>query len=135
MINEAVQPPQAVGFLDKVKEMFSMDYITNTLQVSRGMLFELGIYGIIGFLTGFLAKKFGNYLAVSLLTIALLVLLQQMGVIVIMVNWDKAQGLLGMQPQTGIDMSIFMVLFEWIKLNIMLAISFGLGFFVGWKIA
>lgn len=135
MINEAIRPQQAVGFLDKVKEMFSMDYITKTLNVSRTMLFEVGIYALIGFLTGFLAKKFGNYLAVSLLTVALLILLQQMGVVSIMVNWDKAQGLLGMQPETAVDMSVFMMLFEWVKLNIMLAISFSLGFFVGWKVA
>ncbi len=128
-------PTQGPSFLEKLKEMFTMDYISKTLNISKTMLFEMGIYLIIGFLTGFLAKKFGNYLAVVLLTVAGMVLLQHMGAVTIVVNWDKAQGLLGMQPTAGLDANVFMMFFEWIKLNIMLAISFAIGFVVGWKLA
>ena len=105
------------------------------IKASKDKLFEIGLYAGAGFLSGFLLKKYSTYVAVFVLMLIGIGVLQHMEVINVAVNWDKANELFGIQAaQTVSADSVISNVWEWIKVNMAISVSFIVGLFIGLKV-
>lgn len=121
-----------MGWLETVKQKLNIDGIIEKLNLSKSRLVEIGIYLGMGFLCGFLFKKYGKYLLVVVLTVVALAFLQQFKFIDIAINWEKIQGLQPIDAPIGMGMLTFY--WEWVKANFAVVFSFSVGFLVGFKV-
>lgn len=121
------------GWFDKLKASLNIDGIIEKLRESKGKIFEIAIYLGIGFLIGFLCKKYAQFVIVLIVFIIALVVLQQLQVIHIAVDWERLQDMVGIQP-TMIGSDSISFYFEWVKVNIWLVLSFAIGFFFGLRV-
>jgi len=126
--------PVKMGLLDKIKESFNPEAISKKFNLNRSTLMEMGVYLGVGFVSGFLFKKFSKYVFVFALGVAGIFVLQQLGVVSIVVDWNKMHELFGIRSVTMPDASIFGVYWNWIKVNAKLVLSFSGGFLVGLKV-
>jgi len=104
------------------------------LNLSTNRLVEIGIALGAGFLVGFLLKRCASYVFVAILTLVGLFILHQFEIITITINPGKMQELFGIQQTVTLDTNLFMVYWEWIKLNMALVLSFSIGLLIGLKI-
>jgi len=112
----------AEGFIEKVK-------------MSKDRLFEIGLYAGAGFLSGFLLKKYSTYVGVFVLILVGLGVMQQMEVINCTINWDKVSEVFGIQvAQTVIPDNILTTIWEWVRLNMVISVSYLVGLFIGLKL-
>ena len=112
----------AEGFIEKVK-------------MSKDRLFEIGLYAGAGFLSGFLLKKYSTYVVVFVLILVGLGVMQQMEVINCTINWDKVSEVFGIQvAQTVIPDNILTTIWEWVRLNMVISVSYLVGLFIGLKL-
>lgn len=131
-MNDSSEIIQA-GWFDKLKASLNIDGIIEKIHESKGKIFEIAIYLGVGFLVGFLCKKYAQFVIVLIVFIIALVVLQQLEVIQIALDWVRLQDLLGIQSTiTGSDSISFY--FEWVKVNIWLVLSFAIGFFFGLRV-
>ena len=128
-MNDQVAQP---GLPETLKQKMNIEGIMKKLNLSKGKLIEMGVWLGIGFLAGFLFKKYAQYLVIVVLTLIGLAVLQQFEFISVGINWAKFQGL---QPVTVSDgANILTVYWEWVKANFAVVSSFAVGFFVGLKV-
>ncbi len=120
------------GWFESIKEKLNLESITKKLSLSRDRIIEIGLYLGIGFLAGFLFKKYAKYLVIVVITIVALILLQQLKFIDVTINWNKIQGIQPVSVSEGADM--WSVYWQWIKMNFGVILSFSVGFFVGFKV-
>ena len=132
MVNNEVA--RQVGWLDRIKETLNLKDIMDKFELSKNTLIELGLYCGIGFLSGFLLKKYGSYVFIVVLMIVGLIVLQQFDIVTITVNWNKVQEVFGIQPTTTLDTNVLTVYWEWVKLNFAIVLSFSVGFLIGLKV-
>lgn len=132
MVNNVVSPE--LSWLDKIKSWINLDAVMAKLDFSKANLTEMILYLGIGFLSGFLVKKYSSYIFVVVLMIVGLVILQQYDVIMVTINWDKVQSVFGIQQATLVDENLFLIYWDWIKLNFTLVLSFSVGFLVGLRV-
>ncbi len=133
---DVIVPPQAgAGVVDTLKERFDVKAIVEKAKLSKDKLFEVGLYAGIGFISGFLLKKYGTYVVVCILALIGLGVLHQLEVIHIAVNWDKVYELFGIQAAQDVttDTMIGMI-WEWVKVNMVISISYIVGLFIGLKV-
>lgn len=120
------------GWFESVKNKLNIDGISQKLNLSRSRLIEIGLYLGIGFLSGFLFKKYAKYLLVVVLTIVAIAVLHQFKFIDVAINWSKIQGL---KPTSApVDSNMLTVYWEWVKANFAIVLSFSVGFFVGFRV-
>ncbi|MCA9770260.1 hypothetical protein KC460_02730 [Candidatus Dependentiae bacterium] len=124
---------EQIGWLDRVKSSLKIDTIMEKISASKDKIVELGIYLGAGFLIGFLLKKYAQYVIVFILLVVGITVLQQLGVLHIVINWEKIQELFGVQ-QTMVSSDVVNSYFEWVRLHIWLVLSFSIGFFFGLKV-
>lgn len=125
--------PVQAGWFEKIKASLNLDGLMEKIRDSKGKIFEIVVYLGAGFLLGFLLKKYAQYMIVLVVLVIGLIVLQQLNVITIAVDWVRLQDLFGIQPTvTGSDTISFY--FEWIKVNIWLVLSFAIGFFFGLRV-
>lgn len=127
--------PQAApnGLLDKLKVWFNWDAISKKLHLSQNKLIEIALYLGIGFLTGFLLRKYAQFVAFLVLILVGLILLQQMELINITMHWDKIENFFGIQKVVA-STDTLSTIWSWIKLNLAIVVSFIVGFLFGIKI-
>lgn len=119
-VNEVVQPQ---GWIEKIK-------------AHKDDLIEIGIYAGVGFLCGFLFKRFGTYFIAFAVGIGVLLLMQQVDLVTFSVNWAKIQSFFGVTTLPVTDGSAFFTtLWEWIKANVRPVLSFSVGFLIGFNVA
>ncbi|MDR3551027.1 MAG: FUN14 domain-containing protein [Candidatus Babeliales bacterium] len=124
-----------LGFFEKAKQFLDPSAVWQNIKNSRGFIFDLALFFCIGFLVGYLLKKYGQYLAVFLVFIALLVLLQQLDVIHVTINWYTIQNALGIKNvQITQGSTLLTIYWEWVKSNVVIAISFAVGFLGGLRV-
>lgn len=124
---------QNVGMLERFKSWFNWDAISQKLNLSKDKFIEVGIYLGIGFLTGFLLKKYAQLILFLILFIVGIVVLQQVNVLSVVINWERVESLFGIQ-RAAMSTSTLTMLWEWIKLNLLIVVSFVIGFFFGLKV-
>jgi uncharacterized membrane protein (Fun14 family) len=128
-------PTKPTSLLDTVKETLSPNTLMEKIKSSKDRLLEIAIYGGIGFISGFLLKKYSTYVGVCILLLIGLGVLHHLGVINIMISWDKVNDFFGIQAVQ--DMSadnILTSLWEWMKVNMVISISYIVGLFIGLKV-
>lgn len=133
MMNDDVVTTQT-GMMETAKDYFNPQTLLEKMNLSKQRLIELGMYFGIGFLLGFLVKKYSKFLFAAAVTLASLVVLQQFEIITLAVNWDRVQDVFGIQTPT-LEADLFTLYWEWIKVNVTLVLSLSLGFIIGLKVA
>lgn len=136
MEGPAMLPTKApTGMLDSIKEQLNFQTIMDKIRHSKDKFFEIGLYAGIGFISGFLLKKYSVYVGVCILALVGLGVLHHLEVINVMVNWDKVNELFGIQAAQNVTAdSLIATVWEWIKVNMVISISYFVGLFVGLKV-
>ena len=129
----APAPAQAVSFLERMKHYLNPKNLMETISSSKDKIIEMGMYLGIGFLAGFLLKKYSKYIVILLLCVAGLVVLQQFEIVMVVFNTAKIQEVFGIKTST-MDADLFSVYWHWIKLNFSIVLSFSIGFLLGLKV-
>jgi len=122
------------GWLETFKEKLNLDGLTEQVKSSKDKIIEIGIYLGIGFLTGFLIRRFSKFIVFLLLFIASLVILDQLDIIKIAINWDKIQELFGIQVVQAADGGLLSTYWAWFTANFLFVISFLIGLAIGLKV-
>jgi uncharacterized membrane protein (Fun14 family) len=126
---ESQAPQVSAHWLDKIKMALHLD----KLQFSTGKLIEIGIYFGLGFLVGYLFKRFSAFFIFVVITFLGIYLLNQFEIINFSINATKLCELLGIQ--TAPNVNIVYCYFASVKENIVSLLSFLIGFFVGISLA
>lgn len=132
MINEG-QISQA-GLVETLKNAMHPETIANKIGIDKNMLIDIGLYGVIGFITGFLLKKYSEYFISLVLLIIGLVVLQQFDYISVSINIPKLHEFFGLQSVPAFNDGYSALLLEWIRSNVAGAASLVVGFLIGLKI-
>lgn len=130
----ANQVPVQAGLLDTIKERVQPEAMMEKIRISRNTLIDVGLFGGIGFLTGFLLKKYSAYVVVFVLCITALILLQQFEFVSVMINWSKVHEMMGIQPAAVVGDNMLMMAWEWMKANVVISASLAVGFLLGLKL-
>jgi uncharacterized membrane protein (Fun14 family) len=119
------QAQASVGWLAKIKSSLHLD----NFQFSSNKLIEIGMYLGFGFLIGYILKRFSSFVLIIVLTLLALFLLHQFEIINLSLNIDKLREFLGIQQAA--DSNILCAYWTWAKTNIILVLSFFIGFLIG----
>jgi uncharacterized membrane protein (Fun14 family) len=121
------------SLVESLKNAMQPETIANKIGMDKNLLIDIGLYGVIGFITGFLLKKYSEYFIAAALLIVAIVVLQQFDYVSIVVNSSKIHQKLGLQS-TIVGDRYGMLLVEWMKANIAASASLVVGFLIGLKI-
>ncbi len=128
-------PAKGGGLLDTIQQNLNITNLMEKIKSSKDRLFEVALYGGIGLISGFLLKRYSTYVGICVLLLIGLGVLHHLGVINIMVNWDKANEVFGIQAAQNVSAdNIIAMVWEWVKVNMLISISYVVGLFIGLKI-
>jgi uncharacterized membrane protein (Fun14 family) len=123
------------GFIDSLKNAMHPDAIAQKMGMDKNMLIDVSLYGAIGFIVGFLLKKYSEYFISMALLIIGIIVLQHLDYISFSINMPKVYELLGMQPVVVTDSYGYgRLLWESIKSNVAGSTSLLVGFLIGLKV-
>jgi uncharacterized membrane protein (Fun14 family) len=122
-----------MGLIETIKNSVKPEVVANKFGIDKNLLIDIGVYGVIGFIVGFLLKKYSEYFISLVLLVVGLILLQQFDYVVIVFNNPKIQEALGLQ-EIPINGSYGNLLWEWTRSHVVSASSLVVGFLVGLKI-
>jgi hypothetical protein len=126
--NQAAQS----GWVSTIKERSK--YAMEKLHESRAMILDVLLYGGIGFLSGFLLRRFANYVAFLVLMIVAVIAMQQYNIVNVTVNWTYVNDLFGFQQVPTISGDSFVAFWAWCKANAVIVVSWIIGLLIGLKI-
>lgn len=130
MITQGLEPQQPT-LMENIKNLNFKGILDNFKSMHINWL-EVGMFGAIGLLSGFLFKKyFQLFLVCVILGGGLIAGLDHFGMINI--NWHNVQGMVGNAPAQNFD-TLFHSFLAWMKANMLLVGSFSIGFFAGFKV-
>lgn len=120
------------GLADTLKERSK--YIMGKLHESRAIILDVLLYGGIGFLCGFLLRKYANYIAFLVLIIVGVIAMQQYDIINVVINWTYINDLFGFQHAPAMTSDSFVAFWSWCKANAVIVVSWIIGLLIGLKI-
>lgn len=123
---------QAATVLGKMKQN-AQNVMLDKFQLSTNKLIEIGMYLCFGFLFGYALKRFSGLVLVVILTFVGLIVLQQFDVIHLSVNALRIKEFFGVQNLP--DATVMSTALCWLKDNIMIVVSFIVGFLLGIRLA
>lgn len=123
------------GLIESLKNAMQPETIASKLGVDKNMLIDIGLFGAIGFLTGFLLKKYSEYFIALALLIVGIVVLQQFDYLSVSLNVTKIHDMLGLQSVPMVGVGYGALLLEWMKANVAGTASLVIGFLIGLKVA
>lgn len=141
MLNEGqtlpvVEPQvQQSNIVESLKNSLQPETIARKLGIDKNTLIDIVIYGAIGFIVGFLLKKYSEYFIAFVLFIITVVILQQFGYISIDFNIAKIHEALGLPLVPMVNTGFNALLIEWMKSNIPAMASLIIGLCIGLKCA
>jgi hypothetical protein len=125
-----------VGFMEKAKGWLNPDYWMQKFNLDKDKLINLALYFGAGFFIGFLLKKYSRYVFAFALFSLAIVGLMYIDVVSFAINWTKIYGMLGLKATAlPADATFWAIMWEWVKLNAAMVISFAFGFLFGTKVA
>lgn len=128
-------PPVAQGVLDTFKERIDVPGIIQKAKLSKDKIYEAVLYGGIGLISGYLVKRYSAYVVMAVIALIGLWVLQQYGVVHIAINWDKVYEVFGIQVAQDVSAdTVLGMAWEWIKVNMVISISYLIGFFIGLRL-
>jgi uncharacterized membrane protein (Fun14 family) len=122
------------GFLENLKDLLNPAKFIQKVQSNKETLFNIAIFGGVGFLAGFLLKKYNRYVAALVFIILALIGLDFMGIISISMQWDRLYDLFGIEPLMPVEGNAITVYTEWLRANFFMSASFIIGFLFGLRI-
>lgn len=128
-------PAQQTSFVETLKNAIQPETIANKLGIDKNTLVDIGIYGAIGFIIGFLLKKYSEYFIAFALFVVGIVVLQHFGYVAVNVNTVKIHEMLGLQSVAAVSDGYGALALEWMKSNVPAAASLVIGFLVGLRFA
>src|SRR5260221_8525040 len=84
--------------IESLKNAIQPETIANKIGMDKDMLINISLYGAMGFILGFLIKKYSEYFIAFLLLGIGLFVLQQFDYVSLSINTSKIQELLGLEP-------------------------------------
>lgn len=140
MLNEGQALPVEVAvvkptLIESFKNAIQPETIAQRLGIDKNTLIDVGIYGAIGFIVGFLLKKYSEYFIALVLFLVGIIVLKQFGYITIEVNAAKIHDVLGLPSVFITTQGYSAMILEWLKSNIPAAASCVIGFLIGLKVA
>jgi len=120
----------SLSWFEKLKEALNPHDLMEKFKASKGTILDVILYVGIGFITSFLLKRYGQYVLVFIIG---LFVLSQLSIINVEVNWHIIQDFFGLQS-TVIEGNVFTIFWEWVKLNVVVVLSFCVGFVIGLKV-
>lgn len=124
---------EAQSFAQRAKDFFQVDRLMESFDFSTSNLIKMGAYATIGFLLGFLLKKYGRSLIMALSVFAVL-LYALSYVSVVTIHWDQARELIGLTAQDSFD-SVLHALWASIQKQVVHVVCGLIGFIIGYKVA
>jgi uncharacterized membrane protein (Fun14 family) len=101
----------------------------------KGNIIEVAVYAGIGFLVGFLFKKYIKYILLLILFIVSLVILEQFDILHTNINWAKMQELFNLKSTAdAFNAQVAQSYIEWAKANFVVVFSASVGFLIGLKL-
>lgn len=132
--NPVVPAASTASWFDSIKE--SAVNMWHKIIDSKSIIFDLILFFGVGFLIGFFLRKYGQYVAALIVFLVCLVVLAQLNIVDIGINWSKVEQLLGMkQPVAAQGHALFTMYWDWLKSNVVQVASFCVGFLVGLRIS
>lgn len=132
MLNES-QISQT-SLVDSLKSAIQPENIANKLGIDKNTLIDIGIYGAIGFIIGFLLKKYSEYFIALVLILFGVAVLQHFDYVSVSFNMQKIHEILGLQPGVAFNDGYSALAYEWIKSNVGAVASFVVSFLIGLKV-
>jgi uncharacterized membrane protein (Fun14 family) len=123
--------PMQLSWFDKIKQTLHIDELTRSLNISKQTVIDIALYAGIGFLIGFLFKKYSYIVAVAVVIGLGIIILHQFEFISLNINWNHVNDVLGIK---GASMPVETNWWEWIKTNAIALFSFFVGIALGLKI-
>ena len=132
MLNESQN--SQVGLVDSLKNAMQPETIANKLGMDKNTLIDIGIYGAIGFIVGFLLKKYSEYFIAFVLIFVGAAVLQHFDYVSVSFNMPKIHEMLGLQPGMAINDGYSALVLEWVKSNVAAVASLVVSFLIGLKV-
>lgn len=123
-----------VGVIETIKGSLQPESIANKFGVDKNLLIDVGVYCAIGFIVGFLLKKYSEYFISLVLLVVGLVVLQQFDYISVSINNVKIHNALGLEGMPMAGHGYSSLLWDWISTHVVSASSLGVGFLIGLKV-
>lgn len=127
-------PQEHLGWFDRLKNSMQIENLMGRLNLSKHALLDMALFLGIGFLFGFLWKRFANYIIASLLFIVIVIILHQLEIVNVSINWVKIQECCGIIPARE-DADMLATIWSWSKMNVFIIFSFIIGFCFGAKVS
>lgn len=123
-----------VGWFDRLKNSLHFEKLAEKLNFSKYKLLDMALFLAIGFLIGFLWKRYANYIIAFVLFCTLMIILHHLDLISVQFNWIKLQECCGVEPAHA-DADLLGMLWSWAKMNVLLIFSFIIGICFGAKVS
>src|SRR5579871_4190195 len=85
-----------VGVIETIKNSVQPEAVAQKFGIDKNLLIDIGVYGGIGFIVGFLLKKYSEYFISLLVLVVGIVVLQQFDYISLSFNSAKIHQALGL---------------------------------------
>ncbi|HSC25336.1 MAG TPA: FUN14 domain-containing protein [Candidatus Babeliales bacterium] len=132
MLNEGSS--QSISLIETLKNTVQPENVARKIGIDKNTLIDFCLYGAIGFILGFLIKKYNEYFIALVLLLVGLIVLQQLDYISLTINLSKIHEMLGLRHVSIIGDRYGTLLLEWIKSNIIGSTSLIIGFLIGLKV-
>lgn len=129
------QAVQKSSILITLKEKLHLDVLMDKLSDSKTYIVDALVFSGIGFIAGYLLKRFSMYVVTAVLTCVSLALLQHFNFIHIYINWSRIHTLVGINVADAVNDNVPALLWQWAKIHLVASISFVVGFLVGLRCA
>jgi len=127
-------PNVELGWFDRLKNSLQIDKLAENLNLSKYRLLDMALFLGVGFLIGFLWKRYANYFIAILIFVAVIIVMHQLDMVNVRINWIKFQECCGVHPAVE-DADILSMLWGWAKMNVLIIFSFIIGFCFGAKVS
>ena len=135
MQSQNVNTLQQQGILETVKDKVNVAALVEKMHDSQGLILNGFLFVGIGFLCGYLIKRYINAVITLILVLTALFVLQQFEIITVTIHWQMIYESLGIaQIMKLVDDNVAPFVFELAKANVLLVVTWVIGFLVGIKI-
>ena len=104
--------------LINLKIHYKLIQLSEKLNLSKHKLLDMALFLGVGFLIGFLWKRYANYFIAGIIFITILIIFNQLDLLLLSINWVKVQECCGVEPARA-DADILGMLWNWVRDNVL----------------
>ena len=124
----------SAGVIETLKDSLQPESVANKFGLNKNLLMDVGVYGAIGFIVGFLLKKYSEYFISLVLIVVGIIVLQQFGYIAVSINSAKMYSALGLEDMSMTGGSLSAFVWDWAQTHAVSSASMVVGFLIGLKV-